>query len=191
MITFAEFEIAVLGLLRLARFDSGFAGFFDLSARGARRSFGLALPLLPIVLLLMHLNARWPEGTDMTRVVAAELIGYVLMWTCFPLLLFGFARVIEREGRIYGAIAVYNWLSVLSIGLQLPIAVAAYLGLSAGWAGAMSDIALIFVIACEFFAFRRLLEIRIEMTIALVVVDFILGQIVQTLIYGLAHGQLI
>src|SRR5690349_23986482 len=124
MISFAEIEIALLGLLRLARFDAGFAGFFDLSQQGARRSFRLALWLLPFVLFLMHLNAKWTDETDMGRVVFGELIGYSLAWTCFSLLLVKIAPLIERQPRIFGAITIYNWLNVLAIALQLPIALA-------------------------------------------------------------------
>jgi len=190
MISFAEFEIAVLGLLRLARFDAAFAGFFDLSREGARRSYRLALPLLPIVLLLMHLNANWAEGTDMGRVVAAELIGYSLSWFCFPLVLLSVAHLIDREQRIFGAVALYNWLSVLMIALQTPIAIATYYGLDRAWSGGLSDIALFFVTACEFFAFQRILDLRLGLTIALVVVDFVLSRILELLTYGLAHGPL-
>jgi hypothetical protein len=190
MISFAEFEIALHGLLRLARFDAGFAGFFDLSARGARRSFRLAIWLLPVVLFLMHLNANWPEDTDMGRVVFGELIGYSLGWTCFSLLLLASARLIDRESRIYGAIAIYNWLTVLMVAILLPISIAAYYGLDPSWAGALSDITLLFVTALEFFAFRRLLDIRIELTIALVAVDFTLSRILELLTYGLTHGTL-
>jgi hypothetical protein len=191
MISFAEFEIALLGLLRLARFDAGFAGFFDLSAQGARRSFRLALPLLPIGLFLMHLNAHWPEGTDMVRVVAAELIGYALSWTCFALLLLAAARMIDREARITGAIAIYNWLTVLFIGLQMPISIAAYFGLDPDLAAGMSDILLLFVTACEFYAFRRVLDLGIELTIAVVLAEFALSRMLEVLTYGLAHGNLV
>jgi hypothetical protein len=191
MISFVEFEIALRGLLRLARFDAGFAGFFDLSRAGARRSFLLALPLLPFFMALLHLNADWPEDTDMVRVVMAELIGYATMWGAFPLLLVSVARLIDRSPRIWGAIAVYNWLSVLAIALQLPIAIAVYSGISQNWGDRLGLLAQVFVIACEFFAFKRLLEIGIEMTIALVAVDFILGQIVVGVMSAMAHGPLI
>jgi hypothetical protein len=50
--------------------------------------------------------------------------------------------------------------------------------------------ALLFVLACEFFAFRRILEISIELTVALVVVDFILGRIIVNLLVGMAVGPL-
>jgi hypothetical protein len=190
MISFAELEIALLGLLRLARFDAAFTGFFDLSVHGARRSFRLSLWLLPIFLFLSHLNAGWPEGTDMTRVVAAELIGYALMWTCFPLLLVALAGIIEGGNRIYGAIAVYNWLSVVSVGLQTPIWVAFYFGLDINWAAALGDIVLLYISACVFFAFRRLLELHIGMIIALVIADYALSRSLELLVYGLARGPL-
>lgn len=189
MISFAELEIALLGLLRLARFDAGFAGFFDLTRNGARRSFRLAMPLLPLWLLLLNLNTDWKDS-DMTRVISAELIGYVLSWVSFPLLLLLAAPLIDRGPKIYGAVAIYNWLSVLSMGLQVPIEIAAYSGMGTAWDLTLSLAALFFVLACEFFAFRRILEISIEMTIALVVVDFILGRIIVNLLVGMALGPL-
>jgi hypothetical protein len=190
VISFAEFEIALLGLLRLARFDAGFAGFFDLTRNGARRSFRLSIWLLPIVLFLMHLNAAWPEGTDMTRVVAAELIGYALMWICFPLLLISLSGLLERQDRVYGAVTVYNWLSVLAIGIQTPLWVAVYFGLDRDLASILSEIAVFFISACIFFTFRRLLELRIEMALALVVVEYIWSRILEVVVYGLAHNAL-
>jgi len=190
MISFAEIEIALLGLVRLARFDAAFAGFFDLSQQGARRSFRLALWLLPIVLLLMNLNAKWTEETDMGRVVFGELIIYSLGWTCFSLLLVTVAPMIDRRSRIYGAIAIYNWLTLLSVALQTPITIAIYYGLDLQWAGALSDITLLFVTACEFFAFQRLLELRFGLTIALVGFDFVLTRILELLSYGLVHDAL-
>jgi hypothetical protein len=189
MISFAEFEIALLGLLRLARFDAGFAGFFDLSREGARRSFRLAFPLLPVWLVILNLNTDWKDA-DLTRVGIAELIGYALSWICFPLLLLSSARVLDRGARIFGAIAIYNWLSVLAMGLQLPIEIAAYYGMSDAWTLTLSYGSMFFVLACEFFAFRRILETTVEMALVLVVIDFIVGRIVFNLLAGLAVGPL-
>jgi hypothetical protein len=189
MISFAEFEIALHGLLRLVRFDAGFAGFFDLSPQGARRSFRLALPLLPIWLFVLNLNTDWRDA-DLTRVAIAELIAYALSWICFPFLLLMSARLLDRGSRIYGAIAIYNWISVLAMGLQAPIEIATYYGMSVTWDLTLSYATLLFVLACEFFAFRRILEVAIEAALALVVTDFILGRIIMNLLAGLAFGPL-
>jgi hypothetical protein len=191
VISFAEFEVAILGLLRLARFDAGFAGFFDLSSEGARRSFRLALPLVPLSLFLSHLGSEWPADTDVTRVVCAELIGNALAWVSFPLLLLVAQRLIDRGNRVYAAITIYNWLSVLLLAFYVPIILADYYGIVAGtMTGYLLWGALLFVTASEFFAFKLLLAIRTEMTIALVVVDFVLSRMIDLLVIGMAHGPL-
>ncbi|HVO04490.1 MAG TPA: hypothetical protein VMT54_19995 [Candidatus Cybelea sp.] len=193
MISLAEFEIALRGLARLARFDAGFAGFFDLSREGAKRSFRLALWLLPVYLFLSHLNANWPDGTDMVRVVAAELICYALSWVAFPLLLLTLtgARLLDREGRVYGVIAVYNWLSVLGIGLQLPIELVAYWGLDPGWHAALYYAVVLFIEACAFFAFKRLLGVGIEIAAVLALADLFLMQVIITsLLASMAHAPM-
>jgi len=191
MISFAEFEIALRGLLRLARFDAAFAGFFDLSRGGARRSFRLAFVLLPVYLVLVHLNSPWPAGMDVTRIVSAELIGYALMWTCFPLLLLYGAQTLKPGPRIFGAVAVYNWISVLSLGIQVPISIATYLGLDPQVGELLGYGVDLFVIACEFYAFKRLLDIAFEGALALAILDFIMGRaIIYLVIVPLARGPL-
>jgi hypothetical protein len=190
MISFPEFGFALQGLARLARFDAGFSGFFDLSVQGARRSFWLAIPLLPFFLLVELLNVQLPAEADMVRIYAAEIIGYAIAWAVFPLTLLLGARLIERGPRIHATIAVYNWLWVLSIALYLPVTIAQYLGLGVGLAVVLRFAVLAFSIACEWFAFRRLLEVGVQMTAALVVIDFTEGQIISNLMALMERGPL-
>jgi hypothetical protein len=190
MISFAEFEIAFRGLLRLARFDGAFAGFFDLSQDGARRSFRLAFPLLPVNLFLFNLNVPWPEGSEAVRIGSAELIGYALGWTLMPLLLLYCGRAFKLGPKVFGALAVYNWLSVLSVLIQLPISLAIRAGLDPTVGGIVSEGGVVFITACEFFAFKRLLGVMFEAALALALTDFILGLLlVQELIVPLALGK--
>ncbi|HEY4164878.1 MAG TPA: hypothetical protein VGM59_17550 [Dongiaceae bacterium] len=190
MISFPEFSFALQGLARLARFDAGFSSFFDLSQQGARRSFWLAVPFLPFFLVLELLNARFPAGTDIVRVYSGEIIGYALSWIAFPLTLLLGARLLDRGPRIFATIVVYNWLWVLAVALYLPITIAQYLGLDAGIAAILHLCVLAFTLACEWFAFRRLLDVGIQMTVALVVVDFAEGQIILNLMALVERGPL-
>ena len=92
--------------------------------------------------------------------------------------------------RVFGAIAVYNWLSVLSTAIQVPISIAIYVGLDPEVGTLLGHGAAIFVTACEFFVFKRLLDIAFEAALALAVADFFLGWlIVQELIVPLALGR--
>ncbi len=56
--------------------------------------------------------------------------------------------------------------------------------MSRTWDMTLSFGSLFFVLACEFFAFRRILDISIEMALVLVVVDFVLGRIIINLLVG-------
>jgi hypothetical protein len=100
------------------------------------------------------------------------------------------APLIDRRSRIFGAITIYNWLTVLAIALQFPLSLAIYYGLDLQWGGILSDLVLCFVTAIEFFAFQRLLELRVGLTIALVAVDFVLSRILELLTYGLVNNAL-
>jgi hypothetical protein len=190
MISFAEFKIAFRGLLRLARFDGAFAGFFDLSQDGARRSFWLALPLLPVNLFLFNLNVPWPQGSDPVRIGSAELIGYALGWMLMPLVLLYCGRGFKLGPKVFGALAVYNWLNVLSLLVQCPIALAVRAGLDPAVGGIIGEGGLIFVTACEFFAFKRLLGVVFEAALALSIIDFVLSHLlVEAVIVPLALGK--
>jgi hypothetical protein len=190
MISFLEFNFAVRGLARLARFDAGFSGFFDLSQQGARRSFWLALPILPFYLMLRVLNAELPAGTDMFRIYSVETIGYASFWIVFPLTLVLGARLIDRGPRIFGAIVIYNWLSVMAVAFYLPVTIAQYFGFNPDIAGWLQLGVTVFTLACEWYAFRRLLDVGIQIATALVVIDFAEGQIIANLMALLAHGPL-
>jgi hypothetical protein len=120
------------------------------------------------------------------RIGSAELIGYVLSWVSFPLLLLTGAKLLDRGTRIYGAVAIYNWLSVLYAGLQLPIEIANFYGLSDDLSSTLGIALLFFVTACEFFAFKRILEVRFEIALALVAVDFILSRVIVSLLFAMA-----
>jgi hypothetical protein len=191
MISFPEFSFALQGLARLARFDAGFSNFFDLSLQGARRSFWLSLPVLPLFLLSELLNAQFPPDADLIRIYASELIGYAFFWIAFPLTLMWGARLIDRGPRIFGAIAVYNWLQVLWVTLTLLITLAQYLGLGTGIIFWLRIGLLAFSLMCETFAFERLLKIGFPIAIALVVIDFAESQIIANAILFLTSGPLI
>jgi hypothetical protein len=191
MISFAEIEIAFRGLLRLARFDGAFAGFFDLSQDGARRSFRLAFPLLPINLFLFNLNIKWPADSDLVRIGAAQVIGYALGWTLMPLLLLYCGRAFKLGPKVYGAVAVYNWLNVLLVLIQLPISLAIHAGLDETVGFTLGLASTIFVTACEFFAFKRLLGVAFEGALALAITDFLVGVLLwREVVVPLALGKL-
>jgi hypothetical protein len=121
MIGGAEFRLACRGLLLLARFDAGFSRFFDRSAAGALRSFWLAPLIFPLHLLHLWLSEAKLLAADATQFLLAMSLGYAFRWIVPPLLIAWIAPLIDRDAEMPGCIAIYNWQSLLSVGLALPL----------------------------------------------------------------------
>lgn len=123
MPSWAETRAALTGLKLLLRFDAGFVNWFDRSPAGARRSFRLMLPMLPVFLL--RLFTKVDLASEPTTLLAIVTIGtcFVLGWVMFPLVLILVGRAIERETQAIGALSSYNWfgvgLSIVACALTL------------------------------------------------------------------------
>lgn len=123
MSSWAEARAALTGLKLLLRFDAGFVNWFDRSPEGAKRSFRLMVPMLPI--FLFRLFTEVDLASAATPLLAIVTIGtcYVLGWVMFPLILILVGRAIERETQAIGALSSYNWfgagLSVIACALSL------------------------------------------------------------------------
>lgn len=177
MIGRAETGYALRGLLRILRFDPSFINFYDRSREGAMRSFGLAVPLLALFLFRLYV-LRDPQDPPLTlRMSAAMVIAYAINWVYFPLFLLWIARYIEREKRVIGCIAIYNWLSLLSFFTSLPVALLGWAGMSDHLTHTLDVASLILSMVCEGYVLAICLQISGFFAAAFVILDFIIGQI--------------
>ena len=85
MLNGVEIRAAMTGLLLLLRFDARFVDWFDRTPTGARRSFRLMLPLLPLTLTRLFMAVE--AAPNVSPVIAAASVAtyYVLGWVVFPL----------------------------------------------------------------------------------------------------------
>jgi hypothetical protein len=182
MISLAETGIALRGIGRILRFDREFIRYFDRSRAGALRSFWMAAIFLPVFLLRFYVLHDPNDLPIDGRMLGAVLIGYAINWMAFPLVLLGLGPMIKRQTQVIGTIAVYNWLSLLLILLNLPIILLALLGID--WSVLqLLDLATFFIaLICEGYILAVALQIPGFSAAALVMLDFVLGQIV----FGLA-----
>ena len=122
MLTAGETALALTGVWRLAHFDPQGMIYFDRSLEGFWRSFRVAILIAPFYALLlavhfmdMPVQAGWP------RLLLIEGIAYVISWTAFPLAMVYISRNLDREKDYLGFIVAYNWSTVLTIGIYLPV----------------------------------------------------------------------
>lgn len=175
MPSWAEASAAWEGLKRLLRFDPAFVQWFDRSAAGALRSFGLALPVLPCFLILSFLGMTLRPEIGVLQVVGAMASAYVLGWVMFPLLLIAIGRGIEREGHAIATIGFYNWFSTYYAVIITVFYIFTVIGLLDTVATPLFYLIRLASLVFEVFALRVLMGVGFGGAILLTVLDFVLG----------------
>ncbi len=179
--TWAEVRWALVGCLRLARGDRGGLAYFDRSLDGFWRSFLSAFLSYPffLVLLMMRVSlADWNAAGGL-HIILVELIGYVISWVAFPLLMLSVLRWIGREHRFFDFMVPYNWC-------QLPQSVLFVLVGLQSETGVLSDpisqtieiAAAVAVLVYEWYIARVALETSGAAATLVVLVDLVLGVLI-------------
>jgi hypothetical protein len=120
MITAVEVTRALYGAWRLATFDPRGLDLFDNTERAFWRSFYAALFVAPgyAILEIMRIAHVAPRGGPL-RILVVEVIGYVIGWVIYPLVIYSIARSFSRLGGYCAYIGAYNWAQILQIALLL------------------------------------------------------------------------
>jgi hypothetical protein len=175
MPSWIEFRLACQGLYRLALLDRGFLRHFDCSARGALRSFWLAVPLFPLAFWQIWLSIDESVPSP-ALFLFAKSVGYAYGWILFPFVILLAARLTDRYAEGPGCIALYNWSSLLWAVLQLPALALTVLDIAPDLAALLSLALLVASMVIEGFFLMVCLRIAIWQAAILVIIDVALGQ---------------
>ncbi|WP_033070088.1 hypothetical protein [Thalassospira australica] len=181
---------ALYGTWRLARADAQGLEFFDFSINGFWRSFLAAVIVFPAFAFL-----RWhdlfdaPDDFPAMRYMVVEVISYVIKWVAFPLIMFHVLPMLGRAERYINFIVVYNWASVLQMGLYLAALMLGVLFPSLG-AGGFVFIAIIATLVYGVYIAKLTLDVPIPTAGAIVMADFLLSMVITSIGIRLAVGQL-
>lgn len=189
MPSWIEFRLALQGVLRLARFDRDFVRFFDLSPKGALRSFWIALPLYPYYLLQIWPVDGKPDVPDMALYVTAMSVGYLYLWLLPPCVLTWIAPFIGRRAEMPGCITVYNWTSLLWLGISWPLLMLSYADPQGSLLGILGDILTLASLVWEAFLLMRTLRLAPwQAGLATIADYFVMQRLVLPLFYLAATG---
>tara|TARA_R110000787_G_scaffold226512_3_gene334266 strand:- start:27572 stop:28138 length:567 start_codon:yes stop_codon:yes gene_type:complete len=111
MPTRVEVLTALLGALKLARFDPNGTALFGHTARAAWQSFFAALLAAPFFLFLVIFN--FYQEPDAGPALIFALISYAGGWLVFPVVVWYAVRAMDREDRFAHFLAAYNWSAVI------------------------------------------------------------------------------
>lgn len=124
MITAAEIAAGLTGAFRLARRDPAGLNCFDASPHGFWRSFWAAALVAPAFLIIDLLSGGFTAETSL-RQLAVKLIGYVIDWTLFPVVMITIADSLGKWPHYTRYIVAYNWSAVVQMAVLLPAAILA------------------------------------------------------------------
>lgn len=171
-----EARAALTGLKLLLCFNAGFVNWFDRSPAGARRSFRLMLPMLPVFLLRLFTEADVATGVTTLHVAATVGTCYVLSWVMFPLILIVIGRAIERETQAIGALSAYNWFGAGLAAIAFLLTLLDSTGILGGITGFMFSALIIASLVYETYQMHVLMGIGYIGAGLLAIVDYTLAQ---------------
>lgn len=186
-LTTAAIAMALTGAYRLARFDRSGLELIDRTPEGALNSFYAAVVVLPAYALLLAIRL-WGQVDDspLLQLLTVESITYVVSWTAFPLALHRIVTLMGRAERFPGAVAAYNWSSVIQMAVYLPVMVLSVSGLLPSF---LSD-GLVFgvmmaMLTYQWFVLRTALDLSGLAAAALVMIDLFLSATITDFSDGL------
>jgi len=183
--TVRDAAYGLYGAWRLALFDRSGLTNFENTAEACRRSFQVAFLAAPLYALLEWMRLGPSDITaGPLRIVLVEGIAYAASWVAFPLVVFSVAQLLNRSDRYFRYIAAYNWAQLLQTGLMFAVGVIAYLGgFPRSVSGGFSLFVTLAILAYEWFIARTGLDIPGPAAIGVVLVNVIIGLILQSIMF--------
>ncbi len=182
MINFQEISRSIFGAWMLARFDANGLLLFDNTVRAFWRSYVAAVLAIPAYIALVMM--RTPEAMIKVGSLSALFIqssGYVAGWFAMPFVMLYVCRIIDREEQFCRYFAAYNWAALLQITLMLAITILGKSGvLPTPFASILSIITIIAILIYQGFIARTALMIPGMGAFGMVLLDLMLGLVVES-----------
>ncbi len=191
MISAREASIGIYGAWQLAKFDAQGLRFFDNSVEAFWRSFYASVIVLPAYAILVLLRlTEMPVTQGSLAVLMVEGTAYVIGWTAFPLVMHALARMLDRSQFYCRYIAAYNWSMVLRIALFLLVTATAASGiLPAAMAGLITFVAIVAILAYQWFIARVGLEVSAAGACGIVFLDLVISLVLDAYTNALLRGH--
>jgi hypothetical protein len=182
---------ALYGALRLARLDRSGIAYFDRTLEGFWASYqAAALAFIPYLLTLQLeiTDLQWKKA-GAPRIYAVMVIGYVIFWAGYPLVVMPLLQWLGRERRAFDFLVPYNWAQFLETAALLfvqALAAGAVLPKSAAIAAlsALQAATLVY----EWFIARVALEVTGGQATLIVAVNFAFAMVVSGIRDALIGG---
>jgi hypothetical protein len=182
MLSVGEIAVALGGVKRLLRLQADGFDRFDATLSGFWKSFWVALFVLPIWIVLIADQMSTADGDSAWQVIVCKLIGYAVSWLAYPLLMVRICDFLGRWPRYLTYMVGYNWFQLVQTAAWLPLVLLADTGIAPKgliailWLGTHGVL-----LAYSWFLARRGLQVDGGTACALVVIDFLLSLLIDSI----------
>jgi hypothetical protein len=188
MPTRVEVLTALLGAIKLARFDPNGTALFGHTARAAWQSFFAAVLAAPFFLFLTVFNIY--DDADAGPALIFSLISYAGGWLVFPVVVWYAVRAMDREDRFAHFLTAYNWSAVVYNTLFFLLAfIDAVTGASSGARAFFALLIFAYVAVFIWFVARTTLDISRGQAALIVGVDILSALVWSGFTETLATGN--
>jgi len=154
--------------------------YFDASLDGFWKSFW-AVPLcFPIFVLALLQDATAEPPASPGHFGAIQVIAYAIGWLAFPLLMVRISRILGCWPRYFTYMVAYNWFQLVQSFAWLPVLVLSQFAVVPNEALALLWLSTqIALCAYDWFIARHGLKVEAGTAAALVLIDFLLGHLID------------
>jgi hypothetical protein len=169
---------AIAGAVRFCRFDPAAVAEFDPGLGAAKRSFMAALYCVPFTVAIIALDVSYAkqQPDDLWLYALVQAIAYVIHAAGFPLAMLSLARFLGIAERWPLFVTAQNWLSLPAVAALSICVLLDYSGSFGQQAGALLFLLVQgYVFSVEAFIARVTLGVTALASIAIVLLDFVIG----------------
>lgn len=184
MLTIRELLAGLVGVGRLLRLRADAFDCFDASLTGFWRSMRLAVILAPASAILVLERMAEVNPADPLHFATMQAIGYAVGWLAYPLLMVRISVFLDRGPRYFTYMVAYNWFQTAVIAMMLGLTLLAHGGLPMGLLTLLQLLGQGLLLVYGWFIARRGLLVETATATALVVIDLLLGVLIDVLATG-------
>jgi hypothetical protein len=186
MLTVANLMAALVGVGRLLRWRTDAFDAFDKTARGFWASFWVALIILPLWCFVVIDQMSQTSLGSPERYFAFQAIAYVISWLAYPLVMVRICDFLDRWPRYYTYMVAYNWFQLVQAIAWLPTLILISVGAPQGLIAIVWLTTHGVLVIYTWLIARRGLQVDAGAASALVIIDLLLGLLIDRLAESLA-----
>ena len=181
MLSRAELAAALAGVRGLVTMRADSFRYFDATLHGFWQSFWAAALAFPVWAILQAEQMAATPPHDPVRYGALQGIAYAISWLAYPLVMVRISSFLDRWPRYFTYMVAYNWFQLVQTVAWLPLMLLIASGADRDLVVLVWLVTHAALFAYSWFIARRGLEVEAGTAAALVIIDFLLGILIDGL----------